>query len=104
MNIDLHNKLAIVTGGAGQLGRVMCRTLADGGADVVINYRSSASKAAELVSELQGKGVRALAVQADVTDPAAVLGMQSQVLAAIGKNPEIIVNYAVIIYQWSSIV
>ena len=103
MNIDLHNKLAIVTGGAGQLGRVMCRTLADCGADVVINYRSSASKAAELVSELQGKGVRALAVQADVTDPAAVLGMQSQVLAAMGKNPEIIVNNAVILYQWTSV-
>jgi len=100
MKIDLSKKLAVVTGGSGQLGRVICRTLADCGADVVINYHQNAAKAQELVSELQGKGVRAMAVQADVTEAAALLTMKSQILAVMGKAPEIIVNNAVIQYQW----
>lgn len=44
MNIDLLKKIAIVTGGAGELGRVMVRILAKCGADVVIHYRSSGAK------------------------------------------------------------
>ncbi len=103
MNIDLNGKLAVVTGGAGQLGRVMCRTLADCGADVVINYRSSAHKAEELASELRRTDRQALAVQADVTDAAALQAMKSQILAVMGKAPDIIVNNAVIQYRWVSV-
>jgi len=103
MEINLKGKLAVVTGGAGQLGRVICRALGDCGADVVINYRSKAAKANELVAELQAKGVRALAVQADVTDAASLQAMKSQILAVMGKAPEIIVNNAVIQYQWVNV-
>jgi 3-oxoacyl-[acyl-carrier protein] reductase len=103
MKIDLTGKLAVVTGGAGQLGRVICRTLADCGADVVINYRHSQAKAAELAAQLQGKGVRALAVEADVTDSASLLALKGQILAVMGKAPEIIVNNAVIQYQWTNV-
>jgi 3-oxoacyl-[acyl-carrier protein] reductase len=100
MEINLKGKLAVVTGGAGQLGRVICRTLADCGADVVINYNRSAAKAQSLVAELQARSVRAMAIQADVTDAAALQSMKSQILAGMGKAPEIIVNNAVIQYQW----
>jgi 3-oxoacyl-[acyl-carrier protein] reductase len=103
MNIDLKGKLAVVTGGAGQLGRVICRTLADCGADVAINYNRSAKKAQELAAELAAKGVRALAIQADVTDQAAILAMKSQILASFGRAPEIIVNNAVIQYKWVNV-
>jgi 3-oxoacyl-[acyl-carrier protein] reductase len=100
MEINLQGNLAVVTGGAGQLGRVICRTLADCGADVVVNYNRSAGKAQSLVTELQAKGVKAFAVQADVTDKAAIQALKSQILAVFGKAPEILVNNAVIQYQW----
>jgi 3-oxoacyl-[acyl-carrier protein] reductase len=52
MNIDLGKTIALVTGGAGQLGRVMVRTLAACGANVANHYRSSAAKAEELEREI----------------------------------------------------
>ena len=36
--IDLSNKVAVITGGSGALGRVMVRTLAEAGADIAICY------------------------------------------------------------------
>jgi 3-oxoacyl-[acyl-carrier protein] reductase len=99
MNINLKGRLALVTGGSGQLGRVICRTLGDCGADVVVNYHQNARKAQELVAELQAKGVRALAVQADVTDEASIRAMKATVEAELGA-PDIIVNNAVIQYKW----
>jgi 3-oxoacyl-[acyl-carrier protein] reductase len=103
MNINLKGKLAVVTGATGQLGRVICRTLADCGADVVVNYRHNQAKADELVAQLQRKGVRAQAAQADVTNPASLQVMKSLILTGMGKAPEIIVNNAVIQYQWANV-
>lgn len=103
MDINLKGKLAVVTGGTGQLGRVICRTLADCGADVAVHYHANASKARELVAELKAKGVRAAAAPADVTDQASIQAMQSQILAEMGKAPEIIVNNAVIQYKWVNV-
>jgi 3-oxoacyl-[acyl-carrier protein] reductase len=103
MEVNLKGKLAVVTGGAGQLGRVICRTLADCGADVVINYHRSQTQADELSAQLQAKGVRAQAVQADVSDPVSLQAMKSQILAFMGKAPEIIVNNAVAQYTWTNI-
>jgi 3-oxoacyl-[acyl-carrier protein] reductase len=103
MEIKLHGKLALVTGGTGQLGRVICRTLADCGADVVVNYLRSQAGAEELTADLRARGVRALAVQADVTSADSIQAMRSQVLAVMGKAPEIIVNNAVIQYAWTKV-
>ncbi len=102
MEINLKGKLALVTGGSGQLGRVICRTLGDCGADVAVNYYRNAAKAVELVAELQAKGARAFAVQADVTDEASIGAMRRQVEDELGA-PDIIVNNAVIQYQWVSV-
>ena len=102
MAINLKGKLALVTGGSGQLGRVICRTLGDCGADVAVNYYRNAAKAVELVAELQAKGARAFAVQADVTDEASIGAMRRQVEDELGA-PDIIVNNAVIQYQWVSV-
>lgn len=100
MDINLKGKLAVVTGGSGELGRVICCTLADCGADVVINYHQNELKAQQLVAELQEKGVRAMAAQADVTIQAEILAMKSKILKIMGKLPEIIVNNAIIQYKW----
>jgi 3-oxoacyl-[acyl-carrier protein] reductase len=99
MKIDLKGHLALVTGGSGQLGRVICRTLGDCGADVVVNYHQNAPQAHELVTELLGKGVHALAVQADVTDEASIRSMKATIETELGA-PDILVNNAVIQYKW----
>ncbi len=99
MNINLKGHLALVTGGSGQLGRVMCRTLADCGADVAVHYHQNKSGAEALVAELSGKGVRAMSVQADVTVEAEVRAMRQTVAAELGP-PDILVNNAVIQYTW----
>lgn len=48
MKIDLTGKIALVTGATGQLGRIMARTLAGCGADVVIHYLKNRKKAERL--------------------------------------------------------
>ena len=68
VSIDLSGKAALVTGGSGQLGRVMVRRLAQAGAAVLVHYNQNGEKAEALVRELEAAGTRAAAVQADVTD------------------------------------
>lgn len=102
LNIDLSGHLALVTGGSGQLGRVMVRTLAGCGAGVVIHYHQNASQASELQSELQAVGVPVMTVQADVTRQEDVLRMRAAVAVELGA-PDIIVNNAVIQYAWTSV-
>ena len=103
MKLDLTNQIALVTGAAGQLGRVMVRTLAECGADVVIHYRGSLAKAEELQREVESMGRRAFTVQADVTDQASVNAMRDSVLEHFGMLPHIIVANAVESYQWTSV-
>lgn len=100
MQIDLSGKLAVVTGGAGQLARAMCRSLADCGADVVIAYHHSHEKALELEQVIRAKGARAAALRADVTDKVSLEGLRQQILERMGRSPDIIVNNAVAQYKW----
>ena len=100
--IDLSGKLALVTGATGELGRVMARTLGRAGADVIVHYYSNREQAESLVAELEDLGRNSLAVQADVTEKASVDGMRQAVELVIGL-PDIIVNNAVIQYQWTTV-
>lgn len=102
LKLDLTGKLAVVTGGGGQLGRTMVRTLADCGADVAIHYRQSQEMAEKLREELIGMGRRAIAVQADVTDRDSVFAMRDRIQAELGV-PDIIVNNAVAQYSWTTV-
>jgi 3-oxoacyl-[acyl-carrier protein] reductase len=102
LSIDLSNHLAVVTGGTGQLGRMMVRTLAQCGAGVVIHFHHNAEKARELLVEVKTLGVPAMAVRADITVQEDVLRMRSEIENVLG-TPDIIVNNAVIQYQWVSV-
>lgn len=102
MRIDLTGRLAVVTGGAGELGRVIVRTLAACGADVAIHYHRSHDKAQALLAQVQALGVRGMIVSADVGDAASVRAMHEAVVAGLGEA-DIIVNNAVAQYNWKSV-
>jgi 3-oxoacyl-[acyl-carrier protein] reductase len=102
MDINLKSHIALVTGGSGQLGRVICRTLADCGADIIVHYHKNDSQAQKLIDELHTKGVRAIKIQADITNEASILKMKSFILENFAP-PDILINNAVIQYKWVSV-
>jgi 3-oxoacyl-[acyl-carrier protein] reductase len=65
--MEIKGCVAIVTGGTGALGRLICRALARNGANVALVYQSSATIAKETMEDLQKEGIRAIAIQADVS-------------------------------------
>jgi 3-oxoacyl-[acyl-carrier protein] reductase len=70
MNVDglsLRGRVALVTGGSRGIGRATVQGLAELGADVVVNYARDERAAAETVQEAKALGVKALAVQANVS-------------------------------------
>lgn len=99
--IDLHGKIALVTGASGQLGRVMARRLAEAGADLLLHYHRNRADCEVLAETLRAMGVRALPVQADVTDAESVNRMRDA--AAEFGMPDIVVNNAVIQYEWKNV-
>jgi 3-oxoacyl-[acyl-carrier protein] reductase len=100
--IDLSGRVSVVTGASGELGRVMARTLARAGSDVVLNYFRSHEAAARLHEEISAMGRGALLVQADVTREEDVLRMRDETLETFGRA-DILVNNAVIQYSWTSV-
>ena len=93
MQIDLSGRVALVTGASRGLGRATALELAGCGAAVVVNYRSEAAAADEVVGEITAAGGRAVAVQADVSDGAAVDGLVKATTAAFGSL-DILINNA----------
>ena len=102
LSVDLSKKVAVVTGATGELGRVMARTLAAAGADVVVSYYRNKTKARELAAEIEGTGVRAMAAYVDVTSLRSVARLRNSVVKTLGPA-DIIVNNAVIEYTWTSV-
>jgi NAD(P)-dependent dehydrogenase (short-subunit alcohol dehydrogenase family) len=95
MSKSLQGKVALVTGGSRGLGAATARSLADAGAEVAITYAVSADRAAEVVKELEDKGVRAAAFQADQADAALAPQLIDDVVARFGAL-DIVVNNAAI--------
>jgi len=93
MELGLSNKVALVTGGARDVGREIALALAAEGAIVAVNYRGSAAEAQAVVDEITARGGTAKAYQADVADLAAVKGMVDAIVADFG-GLNIVVNNA----------
>jgi 2-dehydro-3-deoxy-D-gluconate 5-dehydrogenase len=89
---DLSGKVAVVTGGNGGIGLGMARGLADAGAAIAVVGRNAA-KSKEAATELADRGVKAIAVTADVTDKGAVAAMAERVSLELGRI-DILVNNA----------
>jgi len=66
--MNLTDKVALVTGSSRGIGRAIALKLAQQGAKVVVNYRTNAQAAAEVVEQIRSGGGEAIAVQADVSD------------------------------------
>jgi len=88
---NLTGKRALVTGASRGIGAGIALALADRGADVVITYLQSTDKAADIVRIIESKGRRALAVQADSGDPAAVRRSIDETVKTLG-GLDILVN------------
>ena len=85
MNLGLAGKVALVTGGARDVGREISLSLAREGAAVAVNYMHSTAEADAVVAEIARLGGRAAAYQADVADYAAVSAMIGKIVADLGR-------------------
>ena len=89
----LSGRVALVTGAAKRIGRSIALELAQRGADVIVNYRSSRVEAEQVVAEIVKLGRRSIAIQADVSVRVEVQRMISSVEAEFGRL-DILVNNA----------
>ena len=89
---SLDGRVALVTGSSRGIGADTVRYLAAAGAAVVVNYRSKAPRAEKVVSEIVAGGGRAIAVGADLTDPASVASMFERAVAELGPIDVLVLN------------
>lgn len=87
---ELKGRVALVTGAGRNIGRAIALALAQAGASVVVNARSSRAEIAAVAAESGG-----LAILADITDASAVARMVAQALARFGRL-DLLVNNAAI--------
>lgn len=89
----LRGRVAIVTGGASGMGRAMALAFAEAGADVAIG--SGTASTSPCKDEIEARGVRALAMNLDVTSTDSVQAFYNAVVKAFGKV-DILANSAAI--------
>jgi NAD(P)-dependent dehydrogenase (short-subunit alcohol dehydrogenase family) len=82
--MDLQGKVALITG-AKRVGADVARELAKRGADIAVTYARSKKEAEALVADIQHGGRRAIALQADLTDPGSCAAVVNQAAGAFGR-------------------
>jgi pteridine reductase len=78
------SRTALITGGAKRIGKEIALTLAEGGIDIVVHFRSSEREAKELKEELLGRGVEAWLVKADFAEKAGYFEFLSRAQSKTG--------------------
>ena len=95
----LANKVAVVTGASKGIGAGIAKALAAEGAAVVVNYASSKEGAESVVSAIQKKGGKALAVQGDVAKAADVERIFAETKKTFGKVGVLVNNAGVFKFE-----
>jgi 3-oxoacyl-[acyl-carrier protein] reductase len=93
MELELKDKVILITGASRGIGAASAKALAHHGATVVINYINSKDKAEGLLDELKKAGNKGMVFQADVRDQGAVNDMVESTLKEFGKI-DVLVNNA----------
>jgi 3-oxoacyl-[acyl-carrier protein] reductase len=91
--MTLDGKVALVTGGSRGIGAATALRLAEDGADVALTYQHHGARAAGVVEQIKHLGRRALAIQADSADAAAVSAAVEATVAEFGRL-DVLVNNA----------
>ena len=91
--LPLKGQKALVTGASSGIGAGIALALGAAGADVVVNYASSASGAEQVVDEIKAGGGNAMAIRADVSQEGEVASMFARMLQAWGTI-DILINNA----------
>lgn len=95
----LKNKVAIVTGSSRGIGMQIAITLAQAGANVVINYSKSQAAAEKIVSTIKAGGGNAVAIRANVSNSGDVSAMFDAAISLLGKVDILINNAGAILYK-----
>ena len=96
MDLQLKDKVALVTGGSHGLGKAVCLSLAEEGARIALNYHRNPDIAINVVDEISQKNdTEALAVIANVADERDIERMFSEILEKFGQVDILINNAAV---------
>lgn len=94
MNDELKGKVAVITGGARDIGRAIALKFGTSGAHVLVNYHESHVQAEDVVKEIQAAGSKALAMRADVSRWNEVQFLISETKRVLGNGIDILVNNA----------
>lgn len=95
-------KVALVTGAGKRIGRVIALALAQRGWDIAVHYRHSAAEANSLVHDITALGRRAVALQCDLADEAAVTQLLPRASAALGPLTCVVNNASLFDYDNAS--
>lgn len=90
--MDLHGKVAVITGGK-RIGRVVAQQLAARGMDLVLSYRGSKAEAEATVADVQAAGRRATLIVADVGKPEDCAAIVAHAVRSFGRL-DVLVNMA----------
>ena len=92
--MKLRGKSAIITGSSGRLGSEIAKALAMAGCSCICHYNQHEQKAGELVKQIQSLGVKALAIEADLTKPEEIEGLFEK--ASEFGTSQILINSAAV--------
>ena len=92
---EFAGKVALVTGGASNIGRAISRALAAGGAAVMVNANTSREAGEETVAMIEKAGGRAALCMGDITDPKAVQHLVDETVKNFGRLDMVVSNAAI---------